>query len=64
MVPARDVQKNKVQVKALVREDYLNGEIQTQLDDGTPIMAVQTEYADGRTDLAVNAAVAQMKTGA
>lgn len=64
MVPAKDVDKNRVQVRALVREDYLGNEVQTQLEDGTPIMAVQTEYADGRTDCAVHAAVAQAEMGA
>lgn len=63
MVPAKDVDKNRVRVRALVREDYLGDEIQTQLEDGTPVMAVQTEYADGRTDCAVHAAVAKSEMG-
>jgi hypothetical protein len=64
MVPAKDVDRNRVQVKAIEREDYLGNEVQATDENGTPIMAVQTEYADGRTDVAVNAPVAQTKLGA
>jgi hypothetical protein len=45
-------------VKAVEREDYLNGETQAMGDDGKAYMAVTTNYADGRNDLAVNAGLA------
>lgn len=63
MVPAADVDKNNVKVTAIVREDYLNGENQATDENGRPIMAVETEYADGRTDLAVNAPTAIVHMG-
>jgi hypothetical protein len=64
MVPAKDVDRNRVQVKAIEREDYLGDEIQATDENGRPIMAVRTEYADGRIDCAVNAPVAQSQMGA
>ena len=51
-------------VKAVEREDYLNGETQATGDDGKAYMAVVTAHADGRTDLAVNAGLATGGTGA
>ena len=45
-------------VKAVEREDYLNGESQAMGDDGKAYMAVRTDYADGREGRAVNAGLA------
>lgn len=58
MVPAADVAGRRVKVVALVREDYVGDEIVTHDENGRPIMAVETQYADGHTDLAVNAPAA------
>jgi hypothetical protein len=44
---------------AVEREDYLAGEIQTRGDDGRAYMAVRTDYADGRNDVAVHAPLAR-----
>jgi hypothetical protein len=44
---------------AVLREDYLNGEVQARGDDGRPYMAVATVRADGSNDLLVNAPVAR-----
>ena len=57
MIVAAEVAK--VAVRAVVRADYLNGEKQETNEDGVPIMAVETEYWDGHTDLSVNPGVAQ-----
>lgn len=51
-------------VEAIERQDYLGDEIQDHGDDGKAYMAVRTTYADGHTDLAVNAGLAQHKGGA
>lgn len=53
-------QRGKVQVRAKVREDYEGPDRKkTQKDgDGRPIMAVETVYDDGHTDLAVLAPIA------
>jgi hypothetical protein len=48
-------------VVAIEREDFLNGEIQASNEDGVPIMAVSTIYADGHNDLVVNPGVARIK---
>jgi len=45
-------------VTAVERGDYLRDEEQRTGDDGIPYMAVRTDYADGRNDLAVFAPVA------
>jgi hypothetical protein len=50
-------------VRAVEREDYLNGEVQATGDDGKPYMAVTTVYADGHNDLSVNAGLAQARVG-
>jgi hypothetical protein len=50
-------------VRAVERGDYLNGDEQRRGDDGRPYMAVVTEYADGRNDAAVFAAVATARIG-
>lgn len=42
------------------REDYIAGE-DVQLHDGRPIMNITTEYADGRTDVAVYAPTAHVR---
>ena len=48
----------RVQVSAVEREDYV-GDEQPQTDDtGRPVMAVRTDYADGRNDTAVLAPTA------
>lgn len=48
----------KVKVSAMEREDYVGAE-KAQVDEtGRPIMAVRTDYQDGRNDLAVLAPVA------
>ena len=46
-------------ITALEREDYLNGEIQRTGDDGKPYGAVVTERADGSSDWAAYAPLAQ-----
>lgn len=61
MLPARDVVNHGARVVAKVREDYVGKEIVTTDDNGTPVMAVETEYADGHTDLAVFAPAANME---
>lgn len=45
-------------VVAIERQDYLGAETQATGDDGVPYMAVETQHADGHTDLAVNAGLA------
>lgn len=48
----------RVQVSAVEREDYLGSE-KAQVDEsGRPAMAIRTDYADGRNDLAVLAPIA------
>lgn len=49
---------------AVQREDYLGGEIQETGDDGRPYMNVTTVHADGHTDVAVHAPVAQVRLSA
>lgn len=63
MVPAADVAGNRVKVEAKVREDYVGAESGLVYKDGQPIMAVETEYADGHTDVAVFAPTATAKVG-
>ncbi len=46
-------------VEAVEREAYLGTEIQRHGDDGKPYMSVRTTRADGSTDAAVNAGLAQ-----
>jgi hypothetical protein len=50
-------------VTAKLREDYLGSEVQATGDDDRPYMSVITEHADGHTDLAVNAGLAQGRLG-
>lgn len=52
----------RCKVEAEERADYLNGEIQNAGDDGKPYMAIRTTRDDGE-DLAVNAGLAQGRTG-
>lgn len=49
MVPAGE----DCRVQAKIREDYVGKEVVQYDDDNVPIMAVETERADGSTDLAV-----------
>lgn len=63
MLPAKDVEKNRVKVTAKVREDYIGQEVGIQTHAGAPIMAMETEHADGHTDLAVYAPVAHANIG-
>lgn len=49
-------------VRANIREDYVGDEDVTYDDDGRPVMAVETRYADGSNDLAVMAPCANMTT--
>lgn len=58
MLPAHLVDDRAVKVTPKVREDYEGRDIVTHDENGRPIMAVETEYADGRTDLAVYAPTA------
>lgn len=47
------------------REDYVGGElVQLAPETGRPVMAVETHYADGRTDSAVYAPTATAEIGA
>ena len=46
---------------AVEREDYLGSEIQETGDDGRPYMNVTTVHADGHTDVAVHAPLAQVR---
>ena len=48
----------RVQVTALERDDYLGGDIAQTDENGRPVKAVQTEYLDGHTDMAVLAPTA------
>lgn len=48
----------KVQVSAVDREDYIGAEKAQTDETGRPVMAVRTEYSDGRNDLAVLAPTA------
>lgn len=61
MLPLRDVENKGARVVVKVREDYVGSEIVTTDENGTPIMAVETEYADGHTDLAVMAPMANVE---
>lgn len=45
------------------REDYIGSE-DPQLHEGRPIMNITTEYADGRTDVAVYAPTAHVRGSA
>lgn len=47
-----------VKVEANLREDYLNGDIQQQGDDGKVYMNVETTREDGSTDVTVFAGLA------
>ena len=51
-------------VVAVERADYLRDEKQATGDDGKPYMSIRTDYADGRSDLVVNPAVARLGAGA
>jgi hypothetical protein len=55
LLPARDVDGRQAQVVAVVREDYVGRDIVEYDENGRPISAVETQYSDGRTDLAVHA---------
>lgn len=55
------IQGADCKVVAIEREDFLNGEVQASNEDGTPIMAVSTIYADGHNDLVVNPGVARIQ---
>lgn len=48
----------RVQVSAVEREDYVGSELVQTDETGRPIMAVRTDYADGRNDVAVMAPTA------
>jgi hypothetical protein len=48
----------RVQVTAVEREDYVGSERAQTDENGRPVMAVKTEYADGHSDVAVLAPVA------
>ena len=50
-------------VRAVERQDYLNGEIQATGDDGKPYMAIRTDYGDGSNDMMVHAPAARMRFG-
>ncbi len=50
------------EVRANVREDYVGDDEVTYDEDGRPIMAVETRYADGHSDLAVMAPCINMTT--
>lgn len=49
---------SRVQVTAIEREDYVGKELAQTDDTGRPIMAVRTDYPDGRNDVAVLAPTA------
>jgi len=55
MLPRAEVEERRVKVTAKVREDYVGRDIVDYDENGRPIMAVETEYEDGHTDLAVHA---------
>lgn len=62
MLPAAEVDNRRVKVETKVREDYVGKETGLSHDEnGQPIMAVETKYADGRTDVAVYAPTATAK---
>jgi hypothetical protein len=50
-------------IRAVERGDYLNGAIQRSDEEGRPVMAVVTEYADGRNDAMVFAECAVARLG-
>ena len=53
----------RVQVTAVEREDYVGAELAQTDNTGRPVMAVRTDYADGRNDVAVLAPTATGGTG-
>jgi hypothetical protein len=55
MVPAAEVEQRKTRVRAIEREDYVGRHHVTTDENGKVIMAVETEWSDGSTDLAVQA---------
>lgn len=61
MVLASEV--GDVQVVSKVREDYVCHEHPVFDVDGRPVSAVETQYSDGHTDLAVLAPVANSGKG-
>ena len=48
----------RVQVTAVEREDYVGSELAQTDDNGRPMMAVRTDYEDGRNDTVVLAPTA------
>lgn len=50
------------EIRANVREDYVGDEDVQYDEEGQPIMAVETRYADGHNDLAVLAPSVNMTT--
>lgn len=60
----KDPNRGRVNVKPIVREDYVGAEEGLRYDEqGRPIMAVVTEYDDGKNDVAVFPAVVPVKMG-
>lgn len=58
----RGADRRSVRVSKVVREDYVGKEKGLVYDDeGQPIMAAVTEYADGSNDVAVFAPVVQVE---
>lgn len=55
--------KADCKVEAVNRDDYLGDEIVNMGDDGKAYMAIETTHADGHTDRAVNAGLAQARLG-
>lgn len=51
----------KVLLSAVEREDYIGNEVVPYDDNGRPIMAIVTEYADGRKDSTVYAPTASIR---
>lgn len=55
--------RGKLEVRVQVREDYVGKEVVHKDEDGRPISAVETHYADGRNDVAVLAPMARASGG-
>jgi hypothetical protein len=57
-----DANRGRVNVKPVVREDYVGKEKGLRYDaEGRPIMGIVTEYDDGTNDAAVYAPVARIE---
>ena len=54
-----ELRKHAARHRAVEREDYISGELVQTDGHGRPVMAVNTDYADGRNDCTVYAPTAR-----